>query len=193
MKTLSKENYGRPTYPEIEINPEKWGNTKEPQACEHNGNWFYNYEGAMKEAEYRNERIPTIDELLEIINSIPWDCKEKAKALNIPFAGCRDADGGEFHGEGDFSDLWSSSPGGEVGAHYACLGRGSADAARGWGYRVHGMSLRLFVDTSDSSSLTSLENSSMEIVIKVLKKQKSEYESKAQDIQTAIDLLRNLQ
>ena len=155
MKTLS-QTYGRPTNLKIEINPKKASITT-PQAWESKWNWFYNWQGAMDEAELRWERLPTKDELLAIINTIPWNCIEKAKALNLSFAGCRIAANGEFVNEGVIAYLWSSSPSvDDSNAQYVYLHRDDDSAGGNWNGRGHGFLVRPFLDKSDSSISLSL-------------------------------------
>lgn len=70
-----------------------------------------------------------------MINSLPGNCVEKARALNLPFAGSRDSDHGEFGNEEDFSCLWSSSSVGDDMARYVYLQRVLSNAFDGWNDR----------------------------------------------------------
>lgn len=54
----------------VDLNPIAASGTT-PQAWFHNGNWFYNYPGALQEAKALGKRLPTIEELRKYINSIP--------------------------------------------------------------------------------------------------------------------------
>lgn len=186
MKTfeLAKQNYGKPTNTKIEINPEKASRTT-PQAWENNWNWYYNWQGAMDESKYRGERLPTTEELLESINSIPWNCIEKAKAMDIPFAGYRLAGGGEFDDEGVIAYLWSSSPDGGGDAQYVCLRRGLGAANGGLDDRGHGFPARSFLDKSDHSSLWLFHET-----INILENMRVEKQIELERITEAIKLLR---
>lgn len=89
---VSKENLWAPTLSEweIEINPKK-ASRRKPQVwlkvIEGQSYWFYNYEGAKKEIEYRKEYYPSEKDLTRMINSISGSILEKAKTLNIPLLG----------------------------------------------------------------------------------------------------------
>lgn len=135
--------YGKPTNsdPRFEINPSQASGTT-PQAWLHKGNWFYNYPWAIIEAESRGERLPTKDELLSMINSEKWNCIEKARILNLPFVGFRDADGDNFSFEGMVAYLWSSSTSGDSLAYYAYLFQDGDSANTTWDDRGHGMTVR---------------------------------------------------
>lgn len=187
MTTLS-QIYGKPTCTGIVLNPKKASKTT-PQAWENKGNWLYNWQGATDEAEFRGERLPTIEELLKEINSISWNCIEKAKALNIPFAGYRGADDGEFDLEGVIAYLWSSSPSGGDGDGALCvyLHRDGVNADDNWGDRGRGFLVRSFLDTSDTSSLWLFD----EVIAKLQdKKVANEVENKK--IDETISIIRNL-
>lgn len=142
---LEKQNHGAPECRDIAINEEEASWTK-PQAwlqvidgMEH---WFYNYPGALAEAKYLGKVVPTIDQWIEMLGSVPGNTEEKAWALNIPLVGYRNADDGEFCGSGLYADFWSSSSGGKQSARCVVLKRGHADAIRGgWDYD-YGVSLR---------------------------------------------------
>lgn len=82
-----------------------------------------------------------------MVNSVSGNCIEKAKALNIPFAGCRGAGGGGFVNEGDVGYLWSSSPVGGGGAQFVYFRRDGDVADDGWhDHRGHGFPARSFLD-----------------------------------------------
>lgn len=130
--------YWEPKCSTVQKNPAS-ANKTTPQAWSHKGSWFYNYTGALAEARFRWERLPTKDELLTMINSIPGGCIEKAKTLNIPFAGYRGAGLGEFFDKGVFACLWSSSPNNDdVSALYVYLHQDGDDAFDGWHVRGRG-------------------------------------------------------
>ena len=190
--TLEKQNHGIPQCPDIALNEKKASRTK-PQAWskkiawqEH---WFYNYPGACKEAEFLGKEVPTIDQWMAMLAIVPGNAEEKAQALNIPLTGCRDADGDGFCNADVFAGLWSSSPGGDGSAHCAILGRGFTDAGRSWSNREHGMSLRFLSDKSDSSDSSSLPDNSLDTIVRVLEKLKSE---RTQDIDDIIARIHNL-
>lgn len=99
--------------------------------------WLYNYEGAKKEIEHRGQYYPSLEELSEMTNSVSGNCIEKAKALKIPFVGCRNSDtskidcdeNGKFDCEGLVAYLWSSSPTSSVvGARFLYLHRNYDDS-----------------------------------------------------------------
>jgi hypothetical protein len=119
---------------------------------------YFTYDAAKR--EFWN-RLPTIEQLFEAINSVSWNCEEKAKALNIPFAGYRDAVGGFV-----FADrkayLWSSSENDSYFAHYVFLNRDNVEARRDWYGRKYAFSVRLLQDLSESSSLWQKVKSHME-------------------------------
>ena len=188
MTTLSTI-YSKPLNPKIEIGTEK-SSIITPYAYEHKGNWLYNWQGAMDEAKFRWERPPTIDELLEEINSIKGDCIEKAKALNIPFAGYRDADLGKFAGEGVVAYLWSASPGGVGSALYVYLHRVNANANVYWNDRGHGFQVRSFLDKSESSDSSTLWN--LDSIIEELKEIATINDSQTYRIREVMNLISNL-
>ena len=138
-----------------------------------------------KAMELFGDKIPTIDQLMEIFKNTKWNVEEKCKTLNIPFAGFRDTDGG-FGLADRGADLWSSSEGGSGDAHYVFLRRAFDEAARYWSNRKRAFSVRL-LDKSDSSSLWLFD----EVIekLEVLEKQKQDETNK---ISEAIKLIRNL-
>lgn len=146
---LEKQNHGTPQCPDIVLNEKKASRTK-PQAwskeIDGQEQWFYNYPGACKEAEFLGKEVPTIDQWMEMLASVDGTAEEKAKALDIPLAGYRYASNGGFYFAGDYAGLWSSSPGGDGSEHFAILERGGTDASRFWDFREHGMSLRFLSD-----------------------------------------------
>ena len=83
---VAKENLGKPTLPrgEIEINPKVVSLTK-PQAWsrmfDRKLRWYYNYEGAKKEARHRGGRLPTIVELMHMLNSTTMTAAGVASVL----------------------------------------------------------------------------------------------------------------
>lgn len=109
--------------------------------------WFYNYEGAKKEIKHRGEYFPSREELLSMVNSVSGNWIEKAKALKIPFAGCRVANGGGFNAEGEVACLWPFFPGDNVKAYYLYLLPDIDCALDNWGYyRGLGLLVRSFLD-----------------------------------------------
>ena len=142
---LEKENHGAPQCSDIARNeneasrtkPQAW--SKEIDGVEH---WFYNYIGACAEAKFLGKEVPTIEQWMEMLESVPGNVVEKAEALNIPLAGCRNAFNGEFIDADVYADCWSSSPKSAEVAHCAVLDRGDSGAFRGWNSREHGLSLR---------------------------------------------------
>jgi len=81
-----------------------------------------------------------------MLASVNGNAEEKARALDIPLAGYRDAGNGVFFGEGVFANLWSSSEYDSNDAHNAFLELGSSDAGRDWDDRGLGVSVRFFSD-----------------------------------------------
>lgn len=100
----------------------------------------------MAEAKSRGERLPTIDELLTVTNSLPGNCEEKVEALSLSFDGCRIriSNSGEFSNDGIISYLWASSPNGDDNARYIYLHRDDDHAIAFWGDRGHGLPVRPF-------------------------------------------------
>ena len=146
---LERQNHGAPQCPDIALNeqeaswtkPQAWSNEIDGQTC-----WYYNYPGACAEAKYLGKEIPTIEQWMEMLESVLGNDEEKAQALNAPLAGWRNAGYDEFYYVGGYAKFWSSSPGGDEYAHCAVLERGSADAYRGTGGRGRGVSLRFLSD-----------------------------------------------
>ncbi len=93
--------------------------------------WVYNSIWAIIEGEYRWVRIPENWELLNLINSIPWNCIEKAKSLQIPFIGFRSTDNsGKIHFLWECAFLLSSD-------HFANAGERNLRLFR-WGNKAIG-------------------------------------------------------
>ena len=113
---------------------------------EKNGNTFFTFDAAVREFW---DRLPNKDDLLEAISAIPWDCEEKCKTLNIPYAGYHGSDG-SWHYVGEHAGLWSSSPDDSVSAWDVYLWRGESHSWLGDCYRSYARSVRL-LDKSDSS------------------------------------------
>lgn len=153
---LERQNHGAPECRDIALNEEKASKTK-PQAwsqlidgVEH---WYYNYPGALKEAEFLGKKIPTIEEWMEMLASIPGTAEEKAEVLGISLAGYRNANTDGFSSADDYANLWSSSP--DISssspditgyAHCVFWVRGNPDANRNLSFREHGLSLRFLSD-----------------------------------------------
>ena len=141
MKTLSKVNYGRPTNPAIEINPKEWwGNN--PQACEHEGNWFYNYQGFIDEAKFIGHKFPTEKEMLEYI-------KENRDSIT-EYPGYRYAGNGKVWFRGNFAYWWVFSP--DCSARCVYLNRCDQDAGSSSGNPRDGFLVPVLSE-SDSSSI----------------------------------------
>lgn len=100
----------------------------------------------MEEARARWERLPTINELMDTINSVPWKCEEKAKALNIPFTWLRDADHDIIISDGLAVGLWSSSSEDSRAGQYIYLFKFAISAANSCGNRGCGRLVRPFLD-----------------------------------------------
>jgi len=132
------------------------------------------------------DRIPTIDQLMEILKNTPWNCKETCKALNIPYAGYRNTGGG-FDDAGREANLWSSSENDSDNAHYVYLNRDNDEAKRDWGDRRYAFSVRLLQDKFDSSSLWIFD----EVILKLELLEKEKH-MEADKISEAINLIRNL-
>ena len=120
----------------------------------YNKDWqtYYTFDAAVR---LFWDRLPTKEQLLEAINSVPWNCEEKAKALNVPFAGWRASDGG-FYSAGSFALLWSSSVYDSSSAWCVYLARSNDAAYRNYWDRSYGRSVRLLADKSDSSDSLAL-------------------------------------
>jgi len=106
---LKSENEWRPTHPGIIINPEKWGYNEDwrldPQACEYEGNWYYNFPAAQL-----IKWVPTKKQWEEICEPY-WDDWEKlSKELWLTMAGYRGRSTGLFNSQGTNGYYWSSSP-----------------------------------------------------------------------------------
>jgi len=113
---------------------------------EKDGNTFFTFDAAVREFW---DRLPNKKQLLKAINSVPWDCEEKAQKLNIPFAGWRYSDA-SWSTVGDYAKLWSSSPYDSDYAWCVNLWRGRNHSWLGNWDRSYARSVRL-LDKSDSS------------------------------------------
>lgn len=147
---LEKYNHGIPQCSRITLNRKDVFQTL-PQAWskEINGQieWYYNYPGACAEAEFLKRKIPTIDQWIEMLWSVPGESDEKARILNIPLSGYRNAYNSYFHYDLELANVWSSSLESNGAARYVILGRGYtlADTSsddRGY----YAMSLRFLSD-----------------------------------------------
>lgn len=146
---LEKQNHGAPQSPEITPNktnnlrtsPQAWSRVIDGQ--EH---WYYNYSGATAEAVFLGKTIPTIEQWKKMVESVPGNAEEKAQALNIPMAGYRLTEQGDFYGSGSYADLLSSTPKGDDGIYFLILGRAFTEAGTDWCYRDYGLSLRFFAN-----------------------------------------------
>ena len=104
MQTLQLEaqNLGKPTCPTIKINPKNWGSNTEPQACEKDGAWYYNWEAMMAECKYTGKTVPTHEEWQEILKETP------SNKIFI-FVGFRDIDATDtFRDRTTVEYVWSS-------------------------------------------------------------------------------------
>lgn len=141
MSKLSLKNYGKPESPLVKINPRKASKTI-AQAWEHNSNWYYNWKGAMIESAHRGEGLPTKDELLAEINSIPGDCIKKIAGMKSHFLGYRNAGTGEIIGGDKVAYFWSSSEHGSNGGQFVFLHNESKYPADLCFPYEHGLSVR---------------------------------------------------
>lgn len=88
---LDSENLGKPTNPDIRINPKVVSKTK-PQAWEHNWEWFYNYLWAIAEAEKLGKKLPNATQLEELEKSgyspkeLLWYNFKKTKIYSIRYS-----------------------------------------------------------------------------------------------------------
>ena len=144
---------------------------------------YFTFDAAVREFW---DRLPNKDELQEAINAIPWNCKEKANVLNIPFAGWRFS-GISWDDVGSGAYLWSSSSQDASDAYYVCLQQSGDDAGRNWNRRSDGLSVRL-LDTSETTSSLWL----FDEVIEKLELLEKEKRGEADKIWEAIKLIRNL-
>jgi hypothetical protein len=98
---------------------------------DYNGNTLFNWKAAME--KYGN-KMPSNDQWGTILDAIPGKSdrthrENMAEILDIPYAGCRDADGG-FDSADRRASLWSSSKGDSDSAHVVYLNRVSDEARR---------------------------------------------------------------
>ena len=105
---LETENLGKPTNPKIEINPEIASETI-PQAWENDWNWYYNWEGAIQEAEYLWKKIPNKEQWEEIVKDYWDDSIRLSKELKLTFSGYREWSTGTYYHQSSFAYYWSSS------------------------------------------------------------------------------------
>ena len=150
---------------------------------EKDGNTFFTFDAAVREFW---DRLPNKDDLLEAISAIPWDCEEKCKTLNIPYAGYRSSDG-SWYSVGEYASLWSSSPYVSANAWYVYLWRGEDLSWLIYWGRSFARSVRL-LDTSETTSSLWL----FDEVIEKLELLEKEKRGEADKIGEAIKLIRNL-
>ncbi len=138
---LEEQNAWRPTNTLIQINPEKWGEYEngklEPQACEYEGNWYYNQPAAMLEF---GDRLPTKEQWEEIIE----------EGIELPLAGLRDWDNGQYYYQGTYGYYWSSTPY-TTYSYHANFGSGGGNIANG-SYRGNGFFVRCLKKLESDSS-----------------------------------------
>ena len=144
---------------------------------------YFTFDAAVREF---CDRLPNKEQLLEAIDSVPWDCDEKAQKLNIPHAGYRDSDG-SWYRVGEYALLWSSSPYDSDYAWYVYLWRGRNHSWLGNWDRSYARSVRL-LDTSETTSSLWLFDEVIE-KLEILEKEKH---MEADKIWEAIKLIRNL-
>ena len=106
---LKPHNEGRPTHPDIIINPNKWGYNEDwildPQACEYKGNRYYNFP-AVQLLKW----VPTKEQWEEICKPYWEDWERLSKELNIPMAGFLNRSTGLYLNQSTNGFYWSSSP-----------------------------------------------------------------------------------
>ena len=156
------------------------------------------------EAEYQGKRLPTQEEWKEIAESLTkvdknWYFQEPIhKKLWLKLAGYRNWTNGQYYFQGTLGYYWSSSPsttnsyyaavflaGGGVIANTNPRGDGfSIRCVKEWGKEEVNTSEKVECEVSDSS--THLSHSK---IIEELKSEKKIHESKAQEIQKAIDII----
>lgn len=146
---LERKNHGAPKCLDIIINNKKASNTI-PQAWsrEIDGQieWYYNYPGALAEAQFLEQEIPTIDQWMEMLATIPGSIKDIMNVLNSPMTGCRDATNNIFLSFSSYVDFWSCSPKDDDYVdyvYYVILGSRNVLPEKGHGDHGHGFSLRL--------------------------------------------------
>ena len=106
---LKPYNEWRPTHPEIIINPKKWGYNKDgtldPQACEHEWNWYYNFPAAQL-----LEWVPAKEQWGQICKPYWNDWERLSKELWLTMAGYRYRSTGLYYSQSTYGLYWSSSP-----------------------------------------------------------------------------------
>jgi len=121
------------------VNPEKdvWEliNHKDSEL---NGEQLFTWDAAMREAKKAGKRIPTDEELTEIL-------KTKEDMPNALLAGSRVVSGG-FYDSGSNAYVWSSSQYSSTSAWSRFLGSGYSTINRGTGNKYYGFSLRCLKD-----------------------------------------------
>lgn len=128
--------YWKPTLSSIEINPVV-GNIDIPQAWSNIVDWveywYYNFQGAKQESEYRWELLPTIDQLIEEI---------KNSSREFSPAGYRYyGDNNKFYGAWKQSYILSSTPVNDTNIKWAEIGGTMGDVMGNWFYCGHGLSV----------------------------------------------------
>lgn len=143
MWKLSESNYGAPKSPDVVKNPQVTS-AYEAQAWSYNGNWYYNYKGATTEVGFRWERLPTIDELMNSINSVDWDNENKSNTLSIPFSWYTGAPWSIVHGFWIVAFIHSSSVEENGDTQCVRLGKNRNNFWIEWISRKCGLSVRTY-------------------------------------------------
>ncbi|MDD5213205.1 MAG: hypothetical protein PHG82_02170 [Candidatus Gracilibacteria bacterium] len=81
---LEEFDLGEPTCPDIIKNPE-YVSAMEPLAWEYKGRWYYNHEGAMREAAFLGKEIPDLEDWERICKPYGKDGERMAKELGLSF------------------------------------------------------------------------------------------------------------
>ncbi|MCK9272739.1 hypothetical protein M0P65_04310 [Candidatus Gracilibacteria bacterium] len=162
---LETKNLGRPQNPTIQINPTKASETIS-QAWEHDGNWYYNFNGAQQEAKYLGKRIPTKEEWEEIVEEFGRDGERLSLELNMPMAGSRHYRTGLNNDQGT-SGYYLSSSLSDTHSFILHFGK-SIVIATGSSNCAHGFSVRcIFPEKKESKPDSILEFYNAEISDKI--------------------------
>lgn len=135
---LEPHNLWKPTNPIIQIGDEIATETI-PQAWEYEGNWYYNWEGAMAEAKYLGKRIPTDEEWTQLLKG--KNIKSFIKENNLEPSGYRDTNS-NYYTRTYSASLWSSTQVGASSAWQRYFNYSMPSVNRGSNTKAHGFSLR---------------------------------------------------